>query len=760
MDQRSAEQISPPATSNTRSALATTDATSKRLSFIQRTKELISSKFQKTKNLLTSEQTRRGANLQTTEEETPDSKFYPEFIQGNRQILVVNLNDMEVIQQGNKHSIKESLKKNLPGYTEDDLNQAVRSYQDNYANDLFDARVSPDDPLLDRINTLFESEDTDAIRDHFNRQISEHIRNGTLPQPYINGKIREFQEDQAWIDSWKAYFETHPGPEAKTANSVAKGKESTAPVPSSALEKVTQMDTALSTQISQYAAQALERIQGKLPTREQLAQLSQAIKKRIERAKVFGQPLPDFLAGALTGAAAKQAARWGLMSGGFGGFPAAAAAGAAAGATSAGAREYLRQRREIKTEETEEAKSIKAKLKNEWRILKSVDKARMGKAMARGAVWGAVGGVVGASVVDMLHGGEGIHEVQEKIGQAAKFFQEKGGVAVQTVQEKAGPAAEIIKGKTTEALNTAGKFIKKPDATATLNVSPTEAVAQQVPQPQISPELATAPEVVHLPAGSNPWQEVAEKLRNDLHRVPTNAEILEADKIVSARSNIAVPSWGIQGENLHTQLPVGYALNFDEPYKNFIQEILDKKPAGIPAPEVSSPAELHQALPTTTSPAEVTTHAPVVTPTPPPTPHEAIPIPINTSAPTEGLPPQHPTPVRLPTPPVTETVQPPSQISEAAAPTPAESQAGTFNLPNQIEKINLTPDVLATWSDVPEYLKNYLEQNLGREATEPELKGAIDIFRADNSINPAKIPSGIEFKLSGINQYIQKILTG
>lgn len=759
MDQRSTEQINPQATSNTRNALATSDATGKRLSFIQKTKELISTKFQKTKELLTSEQTRRGANLQTTEEITPDTQLYADFVQENRQVLVRKLNDIEKEQQGNKLSLKETLKKNLPEYAQEDLNQLVRSSQDNYANDLFDARITPNDPILDRINTIFEIDDIDGIRGHFNQQVLDHIRNRTLPQNYTNGEIKQFKEDKAWLDSWKTYLEAHPKPEAKTSESAGK-TESVASASPQAVEKVTQLDRRMSVQISEYAARALERIQGKLPTREQLAQLSQAISQRIERAKVFGQPLPDFLAGALTGAAAKQAARWGLMSGGFGGFPAAAVAGAAAGATSAGAREYLRQRREIKTEETEEAKSIKAKLKNEWQILKSVDKARMGKAMARGAVWGTVGGIVGATVVDMLHGGEGIHEVQEKIGQAAKFFQEKGGVAAQTIQEKAGPVAEIIKGKTAEALNTAGKLIKKPDATTTLNVSPTEASLQQVPQPQISPELATAPEIVHLPAGSNPWQEVTDKLKNDLHRVPTNAEILEADKIVSARSNIAVPSWGIQGENLHTQLPVGYALNFDEPYKNFVHEILDKKPAGILPPEVSSPAELHQALPTTTPSAEVTNHAPVVTPTPPPTPHEAIPIPINTSAPTEALPPHHPTPVRLPTPPVTETVQPPSQISEALAPTPAESQAGTFNLPHQIEKINLTPDVLATWSDVPEYLKNYLEANLGREATEPELKGAIEIFRADNSINHAKIPSGIEFKLSGINQYIQKILTG
>ena len=207
MDQRLSESTSQPPRPKDTNAVASQDIAGERLSIIQRTKNLLTSKFQKTKELITSNQTRKGANLETTEEETPDQKV----AQKSKELL--------------------SASKEIAGTAKESLLSTV----------------------------------------------------------------------------------------AKTA------------------DKMSEVHYLLSTQINRYAVQAFERIKGALPTKEELHKLTGAISQRLEKTKVFGQPLPDFLAGTLSGAAAKEAARWGLVASGLGGFPAAAAVGAAGGATSAGA---------------------------------------------------------------------------------------------------------------------------------------------------------------------------------------------------------------------------------------------------------------------------------------------------------------------------------------------------------------------------------------------------------------------------------------
>lgn len=94
-------------------------------------------------------------------------------------------------------------------------------------------------------------------------------------------------------------------------------------------------------------------------------------------------------------------------------------------------------------------------------------------------------------------------------------------------------------------------------------------------QPPISADLAALPENIPLPNGSNPWNEVSKYLESTLDRPPTNAEILDVTKEVCRQSGIRIPSWGIPGPDLHTQLPPGKILVFNE----FVKERIAAKMA-------------------------------------------------------------------------------------------------------------------------------------------------------------------------------------
>ncbi len=92
-------------------------------------------------------------------------------------------------------------------------------------------------------------------------------------------------------------------------------------------------------------------------------------------------------------------------------------------------------------------------------------------------------------------------------------------------------------------------------------------------QPPIPADLAALPENISLPSGSNPWNEVSKYLETTLERPPSNAEILDVTKELCRQSGIGVPSWGIAGADLHTQLPPGKILVFNEFVKERIANI-------------------------------------------------------------------------------------------------------------------------------------------------------------------------------------------
>lgn len=547
----------------------------------------------------------------------------------------------------------------------------------------------------------------------------------------------------------------------------------------------------------------------------QVEAVRKGIRNRLAKIKIFGQPASDLFAGMVTGAGVRQAARLGLAIGGLGGLPYFAAVGAAGGGATRGVKEYLHQRRDIKQENSEELAKIRSRFKREFRTAKFVNKTKLATAMAKGAAYGAVGGIIGAEIVDFLHN----EQVQDKIGGVAKFAKETAGHAVKFAGDKSAPVTNIIQEKANPTINAVKDFaepaakpvgekarqiyeavtespkpdIEKPSGdkadlprSSTPGIISTEPImAGDIPTPEnIIPlaEAAVTPDSISLPAGSNPWNEVSKYLEGNLGRPPTNAEIMEITKIVAKESDIKVPAWGIDGGHLDTQLPPGYKLVFDDKVKSAIQRLSDHTPSGItsPTPDISN-------IPTPAISESV------------PSPDAAMP-PIynrfenppefNRFAPNLDNPFNRPLPENIPVgPQPTETLLAPQDLSTSLenlhAVDPKStvlSAAKTGGLPHQdsiannailnsnqagietansafnpVEKISLSGS-LNSMSGVREFLVGYTEQNLGRKATDGEFAKVMAKVFSDNQItDPAKLSESDELNLSGVNQFISQI---
>ncbi len=113
--------------------------------------------------------------------------------------------------------------------------------------------------------------------------------------------------------------------------------------------------------------------------------------------------------------------------------------------------------------------------------------------------------------------------------------------------------------------------------TAVVTEPPVADVTSTLPDKlPIPAELDSLPDTLPLQSGSNPWATTSTYLENALGRKPTNAEILQVTKQLCLKSGIAVPEWGVPGQTLHTRLPVGFKLNFDESVKSVIEKLATK----------------------------------------------------------------------------------------------------------------------------------------------------------------------------------------
>lgn len=424
---------------------------------------------------------------------------------------------------------------------------------------------------------------------------------------------------------------------------------------------------------------------------ERASHLTNAVVSKAANIKIFGQNLKtntidyalhhkkEIVTGAVTGAVAGglgKAAVRGVLTG-TGGFLVAAGAGAGGGALAGGVKEYLKQREGIQINEAEKALIISG-LKNEFRRIRGADKKKIRDAAVRGAIVGAIGGLVGAEITDFVANNEWVQEQIAKIRvleirlPEVKIPQFEGTApsvpggfapdfpalettpfptaevtpvpAAPTLEPIATPGPVAAPTATVEATAVAPTAVPTAEATPTPTVTPipTEtptpvptgtptpeaspgpppavqppaapelapappaselAAAPPVVAPEASPatpptspvtaepasvppggglavaqpevpappaELATLPEQIPLPAGSNPWEVTDRYLHDILGRDPTNAEILQVTKEVCRQSNISVPNWEITGEIDHRKLPVNYKLIFNDPVKKLI----------------------------------------------------------------------------------------------------------------------------------------------------------------------------------------------
>ncbi|MBI2195539.1 MAG: hypothetical protein HYU48_00630 [Candidatus Levybacteria bacterium] len=340
-------------------------------------------------------------------------------------------------------------------------------------------------------------------------------------------------------------------------------------------------------------SEAVKKITGRLPNKEQIEKLAKGAGRKVSKAKVLGQPLPDFIAGAVLGGGAKQLARTGLAIAGVGGFGIAAGAGAVGGL----AVEYYKLRKTVDMGETSETKGIRQGLKNELARLKAADRTKLRNAAIRGAISGAVGGVVGGLIMDHVDWGNIVHHVpgigaapgSPDIPQLAGAPAPGAGEAVApTPSGTPTPGAEGITAPTpgagvVETMPPAGpstpeipagvgeEIVPAPEAgvaEAVTPAGPSSPPIAEVPETpevespmDISPkELATppGPETIEIPAGSNPWVEVDKYLTDKLGRPPTTDEIersvaslLSDNGIVDATKIPAGTVLNVEGVNQH-----------------------------------------------------------------------------------------------------------------------------------------------------------------------------------------------------------------
>lgn len=202
--------------------------------------------------------------------------------------------------------------------------------------------------------------------------------------------------------------------------------------------------------------------------------------------RVLGVPIAEVVADMAVGFTAKQALRGAVMAGTastLGAFGAAVAAGAVVGGSAAGLKEWGRQvgenwRQPLPPEAVGRLDKIRERLKD----LKPNDWKRVGMATARGAVFGAAGGFIGAVVADVLFG---------TTGSNAPFPAPEGAAQVPEVPPPSvePPPAEVA--------TPSAEIPETVPAVETVTVEPTEPVAAETVSPEATQPVDTAPTVTN-----------------------------------------------------------------------------------------------------------------------------------------------------------------------------------------------------------------------------------------------------------------------
>lgn len=259
----------------------------------------------------------------------------------------------------------------------------------------------------------------------------------------------------------------------------------------------------------------------------EIQNLSPALKTRLVD-KVIQWRGWEYVLSAGAGAALRTAFGCTMPLLGVTGFASTVAVGASAGAAISAGREWWKQRKENQT-----------------------DTKKILNAAKSGAIKGAFLGPMGGLFADFF-----IEDILEKYCTTKDDILSSVFTGDIIPIDTDGGVGEIT-----------DPFTEQADASS---ISGTEASGQEAlsgssAAAEISATLSAMPDTIPLTPGSSVWNETAAYLEQALDRPATNAEILEIAKAVCIASNVAEPSWGISGDYLHNQLPVGFQLNFGPP---------------------------------------------------------------------------------------------------------------------------------------------------------------------------------------------------
>ena len=295
----------------------------------------------------------------------------------------------------------------------------------------------------------------------------------------------------------------------------------------------------------------------------------------------------EILAGALASGITKATVRT-MLTGSGAGIATVAAIGAAGGAASGAAKEYFKQRKDISITEAGNKLVIDG-LRNEWRRVGEADKAKIGKAAMKGAIFGAGGAIIGAEIADHWD------FIQEKLYETGDWVRgnvklpeftlpssgsdHMDGVGasldasptptitatknpIQIVTQTRTPSPTPFPSATPTPAEVTPTPIPRPEATPT-PIRPSIVVPDQQPAPVTPDTLRVVPpipggeavlspdEIIKVPRGSNVWTEVKNYMEQNSGKTFTNTEIANAVKQVSMDSHLPNPNLVMPGTELN-----------------------------------------------------------------------------------------------------------------------------------------------------------------------------------------------------------------
>ena len=207
-------------------------------------------------------------------------------------------------------------------------------------------------------------------------------------------------------------------------------------------------------------------------------------------------------------------------------------------------------------------------------VVSKLHKRKILVAVGKGALYGALGGVLGAGAADLAEAFEhgGFSGILTKAGGALE--QAKASVTSWTQGWGGGFSTEEVHAAgadvsgASESVQTNTPEIARADSAQLSNedVPATDTVAAPVQSQEV---------VLTLEEGSNPWSTVRGMLREQGILHPTNAQMLEIMKQVAHDSHIGVSEWGVTGEGWpdDQELPVGFQLTISPNTQELINRI-------------------------------------------------------------------------------------------------------------------------------------------------------------------------------------------